>query len=367
MTALKLALSACFVMQAHAAVTIVGYNSNTITPIDQLEGESPSVDANTLQSFDRNEVKKQLFAKYHSVENMVLYSEKMPEIERSVVQELAMQLVREQNTRIAEEKRTSKIEALQDEIKTQDAEYRELNNPDVIIQRRKHNAKVTEAEKSQVYQSTIEIETIKFDPSSAGQIELNNRVNRPSVISFFDTTGHPYTISSYFPTDTKIFELVKKGDNQLLISAKSDFETLSGFIFLENEPQAIPVLFTSNPKKPLDVKRNVILPSIAPSNTADVEVSVVPLANLNKEDDPVMYRILHGLPTKAKELRQNGLPRDSSVFRYGDFIYIRTRQEMKYDIDSAINIRGLYVYKAYPRSFYWFNVDNREVRVDVYE
>ncbi|EGQ9239464.1 hypothetical protein F7U72_19330 [Vibrio vulnificus] len=365
MTTLTMALIFSVTANSNAAVTIVDYSG--VVPIADINNTQLAFDANSHQNYDVDEVKRQLFEKYHTVENMLLYSEKFSEAQKSVLRELTMQLIRQQNKQIFEQRRTAKIEAIQEQIDTDQKEHEAINDPKKIVERRQFNAKVTEAEKAPIYNSNIQIETIPYDPTGSKQITINNRVNRPSVISFFDTIGHAFTIDDYFPKDTTTFEIIKKGSNQLLVSAKVDFETLSGFVFLDNEPQAIPVLFTSDPKKNLDVKKNIILPSIAPTNKGDVEVSVVPLENLNKEDDPNMYRILHGLPNQAKPLKNKGLPKDSSVYAFEDFVYIRTRQEMKYDIYSAISIRGLYVYKARPRNSYWFIVDNKEVEVQVYE
>ncbi|MDN3661066.1 DotH/IcmK family type IV secretion protein [Vibrio agarivorans] len=354
------------VLSANAAITIVGHDSG-IVPINQLEGQQLDVDANTHKQYDRNAIKKDLFNRYGNVENMLLYSDKFSEQQKSVLRELTMQLIQNQNKQIASHKHKVKIDTLKDQIEQEDEVDAVINDPDRIVEKRRKSAEVEAAKKKLIYKPQIAIDTEHFDPNQASQIELNNRVNRPSVISFFDTTGHPYTITSYFPTDAQTFELVQKGANQLLVSAKEEFEMLSGFVFLENEPQPIPFLLTSDPKHPIDVKRNVILPSVAPSNEAKVEQSVVPLSKLNKGDDPIMYEILHGLPTSAKALKQSGLSSDSRVYQSGEFTYIRTRALMKYEIDSAINIRGLYVYRARSRSSYWFNVNNREQKVSIYE
>lgn len=360
------AMLASAVFSAHAAITIVGHDSG-IVPINQLQGERLDVDANTHKEYDRNAIRKDLFNRYGNVENMLLYSDKFSEQQKSVLRELTMQLIKSQNRQIASQKHQAKLDTLNEQIKQDDEFNAILNDPDRIVTRRKKNAEVEEAQKKLLYKPQIVIDTQHFDPNVASQVEINNRVNRPTVISFFDTTGHPYTITSFFPTNTETFELVQKGTNQLLVNAKLEFEILSGFVFLENEPQPIPFVLTSDPKQAIDVKRNVILPSVAPSNEAKIEQSVVPLSKLNKGDDPLMYEILHGLSTNAKPLKQTGLPSDSRVYQSGEFTYIRTRAQMKYDIDSAINIRGLYVYRARSRSSYWFNVSNKETKVTIYE
>lgn len=360
------ALIASMTLHANAAVTIVGQSS--ITPIEELaKTEQPYVDSDTGKTYDRAQVKLQLFERYKTVQNMVMYSDRFSEIQKSVLQELLLSHMEQISKEKEILKQQAKIQAIKSEQANQNEAHATLNDPDVIKQRRIINANKTEAEKVTIFESKINIDTERFDPNSDAQLNINNRVNRPSVLAFFDITGQPYTITSFFPTETDSFEFVRKGTNQLLISAKESYGELSGFVFLENEPQAIPVLYTSNPKRELNVKKNIILPTLSPTSSEDISQTTVPLSQLNNSDDPVMYQILHGRPTDAKQLKQSGLPRDSSVYRTDEYTYIRTRAQMRYDIDSAINVRGLYVYRAHSRQTYWFDVNNQEQRVTVYE
>lgn len=362
-------ISLCVASNAWGAIEVVSSN-DAIIPIDQLAKDSTIYDVNSHKNYNRNKIKTQLFNKYKTIDNMLLHVDKFSSVERDVMRELYSITVADQQAKIDELKQQQKINLLRMRLKNQAEQYKTLNNPHSITERRKQEDKVQQAQRKALQRATINIQTTQFDPNSSEQITINTVINRPSVISFFDMTGSPYHIASHIPskeTENTEFEVIKKNKNQLLILAKENYREISGFVFLEGVSQPIPIFLSSDTNRKIDVKRNVILPSVSPHSEEKAKKVAVAIQQLNKDDDPVMYRLLNGRPVPdATSLKVDGLPPNSNAYRHGKFVYIRTQEQMLYDIHSAIVLGSWYVYKAYPRASYWFHVNNtdHEVRVN---
>ncbi|CCO46799.1 exported hypothetical protein [Vibrio nigripulchritudo SOn1] len=390
--ATSIAMACCLsALPSVAAIEIVGQHN--VTPIEQLDAAlehnqqynqptnptqneysygTQDYDSNSGQYYDPDLIKKALFEEFGTVENMLLVVNEMPLSHRNVVRALAMSQMQEQQRRIERIKLTNKLALIEESDFNLYAEYKALNDPKKIRQRREFNEKVSAAKNRPVIQSEINVRSIPYDPNGTKQISINNRVNSPTVISFFDVTGEPYPIESHIPDSethhAASFDVRKTNDNQLLIIPKVDDKHVSGFVFLKDAAQPVSFRLTSYPEQTIDAKVSVMLPTISPSNTIKPEQLKVSFEKLNRDDDPNLSAVLSGRPpASAERLSITGLPPRSLAYKIGSYYYFRTEAIMKYEVDAANRIGNLHVFRALPRATYFFYVNNVETEVSVYE
>nr|WP_275666843.1 DotH/IcmK family type IV secretion protein [Vibrio tubiashii] len=329
-------------------------------------------DSNTHRAYNPTRVKADLFAKYGSIDQMLLHIDGMTLAEQNIVRDMALQKMLEQKARIHKLEKEQRLNVIEQEQDTSIAEYGAYNNPDQVIQRRVIDDNVKRAQSIEIHKIGVNVRNEAYDPNTTKQLVINTTVNRPTVLSFFDTLGAPYTISEHVPNQANAkstsFTLTKMGSNQLLIAANTDYKSISGFVFLKGAPQPVAFLLQSRPDLDRDAKVNIMLPDVSPDNKATVESIKVPFEKLNKDDDPYLAAVLSGrIPQNAKNLMISGLPSNSSAYRIGDFYYIRTQAEMKYEIHSANRVGSWYVFKAYPKATYYFYVNNVKTKVTINE
>lgn len=387
----SLVLGFCFsTFPAAGAIEVVGQYD--VTPIEQLDAavntpppnRAPNTykneyayvghdyDSNNGTYYKPSEIRKALFEKYETLDNMLLVVNKMPLSHQNVVRELVMENMLEQQQRLAELKRENNLALAIQSRANITAERKALNDPSKIIEDRKFNTEVNAAQNRPVYESEVNVRSIPYDPNGTKQIAINNRVNSPTVISFFDVTGQPYPIKSHIPDSstykTESFEVMKTNDNQLLVIPKVDNKDVSGFVFLKDAAQPVSFRVTSYPEKTIDSKVSVMLPTISPENSLEPEALKVSFQKLNRDDDPNLSSVLSGRPpANAQPLVVSGLPPRSLAYKIDDYYYFRTEAILKYEIDAASRIGNLHVFRAAPRATYFFYVDNVEKEVSVHE
>ncbi|MCC2524965.1 DotH/IcmK family type IV secretion protein [Vibrio coralliilyticus] len=338
----------------------------------RIENENVDYDSNSGTYYDKDAIKKRLFKQFKTVDNMILYADSMSLAEQNVVRELALAKLTEQEQRISDLKSNTDIARALHSLEAKDEEYRLINSPERIKQRREDISKTEAAKNRPLYNNNINVRSIPYDPNSIKQIRINNRVNRPTVISFFDRLGAPYSIESHIPNQSDIkaksFDVLKPNSNQLLIVSKANDKEVSGFVFLKGATQPVPFYITSFANQDIDVTVNIMLSTISPDNDMPIESVKVPFTKLNKDDDPYMSAVLSGrIPPNAKPLKVIGLPPGSQAYRIGEYFYFRTEAILKYEVYSANSIGNLYAFKAVPRATYFFYVNNVETEVSVYE
>lgn len=346
--------------------------SEFTSPSPTAEQQNQDYDSDTRRYYSEEQIKRSLFRKYKSVQQMLLHLDKLDFAEKNVVRELAIEQMMEQERRLNDIKTKQKVTIIQREHEKENSEYEALNDPEQIKRRREFDSSVAKAQNKPIFENDINVRQELYDPSSTEQILINNRVNRPTVVSFFDVMGSPYPIAQHIPdnatTKSESFNVTKVNSNQLLIVTNADFKEVSGFVFLKGAPQPVAFLLTSNADQDLDAKINIALPTVSPDSELTSESIKIPFEKLNKDDDHNMSLVLSGRPpAEAKSLHIDGLPRNSTGYRIGDYYYIRTQSQMKYEVHSANRFGSWYVFKAYPKSTYYFYVNNKETRVTVDE
>lgn len=371
-------------VSASAAITVVGQGAgnNVIVPIEQLkesaneEYSKIKVDVRqpnnqfkkVMDEQSSQEVEDYLFKKYGSIEKMLLHMDKLNPYQQSVLRKITINDYMNKSQEIAVMKNEVKLRATERSISENLDMDQVIYNPENIKAARLIQQKAIKAENEPLFEQKINIKTKQIDPTSDQQIVVNTAKDRPTALIFFDSLGTPYPITKTIPKSTSAFTFETVSENQLIISASTNFKQVAGFVFLEGVSQPIPVQYSSNPTRDIDVKLNFILPTISPESDHTVEKLTVSASEFSKTNDPVMYLILNGRGVpKAKQLKIDGLPETDRAYKYKKHIYFRSKSQMKYDVLDAIRLGGWYVYKAHPRPQYWFESNQREVEVSVYE
>ncbi|MBF4437375.1 hypothetical protein ERJ77_23410, partial [Vibrio anguillarum] len=156
-------------------------------------------------------------------------------------------------------------------IKSSIKEKKVTNNPALIKEVRTIDLNIKQAQSEPVFEPKIKITSQDVDPYGDALIKVNSLMNRPTAISFFDSIGTPYPIIKTSPEENASFDIETVNKNILIVKAKEEFVSITGFVFLEGVQQPIPFELHSNPKNESDVKRNIILPSISPLSTEEMQ------------------------------------------------------------------------------------------------
>ncbi|ENI4488039.1 hypothetical protein ABXZ88_003923 [Vibrio fluvialis] len=360
-----------------ASVTIVGHEG-AIVPIEQIAQSStssqsqsaPNAQDHSLSVTDDQIVaaKQALQQKYRTFNDALLDYDNFDALQVMALRQWAMENYLQERRALAEEKQKVKLDAIRGSISRSIEEKEASNDPSLIVQNRELDDKITEAKRKAIYETPLRIDTQKIDPYGDKMITINSIVNTPTAVSFFDSLGSPYPIKQISPKTNSLFQLDTINQNILVISAQdgSKYQTVTGFVFLEDVQQPVPFSITNNPKAESDVKRNIVLPSISPLSDKKTETIMAEMNATRGKSDPAMFMFLNGRRVpQAQEMTLVGLSEASQAWVYQQYMYIRSPHLMLYDTLQVERLGTWYVFKAPIRDTYWFSVANREKEVAV--
>lgn len=371
-----------------AGVTIVGSDGSEL-PITQnatAEPYNPNLQIESITSLnlpisekdtDHEQIEKDLLEQYGSLENVILASDSFDEEKRTIVRNMLFEKRHRELLELDLLKHQAKLQEIKTALGQSNDIYRASNDPQEIIDRRRTDDVIAAAQSVPLYDPQVSIKTAPFDPESDGRISINSTLNNPSAITFYDEMGSMFKIVKTIPAMASgdgnnggaPFHIEAVNEYTLIVSAASNHKQVSGFIFLEHVDQPIPITYTSNPMVHNDTRSNYILPLISPESDQTIESLNIDISKVrNDETDPVMYRFMHVQPVpSAKSLDVIGLPPSTKAWKYKDHVYFRTQHILQYEIQHSVRLGSWYVFKANPRTSYWFSFNNRDVEVAVHE
>ncbi len=356
-----------------ASVSIVSDNGEVL-PIEKLSqaaANSPayttSIPKTTNQQTQRSRVTPaDIIQKYGSIENAIYNLPELTPSEQETLRVMALEDMKRQHALMEQEKTEAKVEAIQRAIGNDNAVYKATNNPTQIVERRKTNSEIKKARKTEIHKPTVNMTSETFEPELNGLVTVNTAVNRPTALSFFDQMGNPYPVVKYLPETATDFKFETYNENVLIISANDNYGSLSGFVFLKNINQPIPVMYTANPENQVDVKKNILVPQTSPTAETSYENAMMTFASVTRDDDPAMFAFLNGRTVSGSRLITiDGLPARSRAWKYKDYVYIKTTGHLKYDMVDAKRSGDWKIFKAIPRESYWVTINGRETEVFV--
>ncbi len=354
---------------AYASVSIV--TQDGILPIEEIARNKPqptSTDSANYSPEKQTVTPLSLLRKYGTIENALFNLDNLSQGEQEVLRDLAIQELVATHRKIETRKRKVNLDQITSDINYSNDLHETTNNPEQIKQRRIINANIEKAKSEDIYTPQLSIETKPIDPEGNDVISVNTKVNSPAAVSFFDQLGNPYPIVKFLPKTNTEFDIETINENILIIKANNDFKTVSGFIFLKGISQPIPLYLTSNPEFSLNTKLNIQVPKISPDAPQTIESALDNYTNTSNKDDSAMYRFLNGRNVpNSQRINIEGLPRNSQSWRYNKHVYIKTPQNMLYDMIDIKRIGDWKIYKAHPRSSYWFSINGRDTEVFVNE
>ncbi|MBY7854258.1 DotH/IcmK family type IV secretion protein [Vibrio fluvialis] len=343
-------------------------------PIEQIAQpipSSPSISKENLSSLTDDQIvtaKEDLQTRFQTFDEALLELDNLSSLQRMGLRQWAMENYVQEQRQLAKEKQRSKLSSIRGSIEQKIEEKEASNDPTLIVQNRELDDKITEAQRKDIYETPLRIDTQQIDPYGDKMIVINSVTNTPTAVSFFDSLGSPYPIKQISPNDNELFALETVNPNILLISAKdaSKYQSIAGFVFLEGVQQPVPISITNNPKSESDVKRNVVLPSISPMSDKQTEIIMAEMNSTRGKSDPAMFMFLNGRRVpQALEMSLIGLSDASQAWIYKNYMYIRTPYMMRYDTLQVERLGTWFIFKAPIRDTYWFTVANREKEVTV--
>ncbi len=362
---MMLVVSSC----VSASVTIVSQNGEVL-PIEKIGKPNQANNTSYSKSGTQNAVdaKSALLQKYGSIDEALVNYDQLNRIEVSALRELALEEMKRQHEQVAKEKNKAKVEAIERDLSYNNEAYQAANNPEIILKRRQINDVINKAKKIELHKPTVNMTSEMFEPELNGLIAVNTITNRPTALSFFDQMGNPYPIVKFIPQETADFKFETINDNIIIVRAENNYAALSGFVFLKNINQPIPIQYTALPEKKVDVKKSIYVPQTSPTADTSVESAHLSFSSVTKEDDGSMFSFLNGRTVAGSKLITiEGLPARSRSWKHNGYIYIKTTANMKYDVLDAKSSGNWKIYKAYPRESYWFSINQRDTEVFVHE
>ncbi|ELP5729316.1 hypothetical protein QTV44_002583 [Vibrio vulnificus] len=373
---------------ASAGVTIVNSDGSEL-PITQsttTERYNPDAQIESIanltlptseNSTNSEQIEKELIEQYGSLENIILASDTFNEERRTVARNMLFAKRHRELLELNQLKHEAKLKEIQTVLEQRNDIYRASNDPKEIIEKRRTDDVIAAAQSVPLYDAQVSIKTSPFDPESDGRITINSTLNNPSAISFYDEMGSMFKIVKTIPamaggdgnSGGAPFHIEAVNEYTLIVSAANNHKQVSGFIFLDHVNQPIPITYTSNPTMHNDTRSNYILPMISPESDQTIKSLSIDISKVrNDETDPIMYRFMHVQPVpSAKPLDVIGLPPSTKAWKYKDHVYFRTQHILQYEIQHSVRLGSWYVFKANPRTSYWFSFNNRDVEVAVHE
>ncbi|ACH64707.1 hypothetical protein VFMJ11_B0130 (plasmid) [Aliivibrio fischeri MJ11] len=352
---------------SYASISIV--TQDGVLPIEEIAKNKPSIkNQSNLSTPSSNVSALSLLRKYGNIENALFNLDKLTTEEQEILRELVFQEMIDTHQKIEARKRKVSLSQIESDIEHSNNIHAVTNDPKQIKERRIINANIEKAQNEDIFKPTLSIDTKQIDPESNDVVSVNTKINSPAAISFFDQLGNPYPIVEVLPKNNTVFDIDTINENILIIKANHNFKNVSGFIFLKGVSQPIPLFISSNPDFALNTKLNIQVPKISPDAKQSVESVLDHYTSVNSQDDPAMFRFLNGRNVpKSKRINIDGLPSNNQSWRYNNFIYIKTPLDMLYDMVDIKRIGNWKIYKAHPRSSYWFSINGRDTEVFVDE
>ncbi|WP_390240765.1 DotH/IcmK family type IV secretion protein [Vibrio sp. R78045] len=362
---LIMALSLSQVSIASSSVTIVSSHGE-ILPIEKIASSAQT--RSEIQSHQNASSEQELLAKYGTIENALYRLDDLSPSELNVLQQIALKDMTKKHRKIAKAKHDVRVLSISDGIDQSNEVHKASNNPEQIIERRVINDQINQAQRKPIYETVVDMTSETIDPELNQLINVNTMVNRPTAISFYDSMGNPYPIVNFLPKESTPFKFEPFNENILIVTAEQNHNSISGFVFLKAINQPIPIMYNANPNSKVDVKKNIHIPITSP----DAKLSVSPISesysSLTQNDERAMFAFLNGRSMSGSErITIDGLPPRSQAWKYKKHIYIKTTANMKHDIIGGKSSGNWKIYKAYPRSSYWFSINGRDTEVFVNE
>lgn len=350
-----------------ASVVIVG-DQGEVLPIEQIATQTQSYEPKTYSPKREVVTQEQLLKKWGTIENAIFNLKKLDAAEQETLRDIALQDMQRQHAKLAQQKFEAKADAITRDIGYDIELHKVTNDPEKIIERRKIDETINRAQTTPLFEPTVNMDSQLFDPELDSLITVNTMVNRPTALSFFDQMGNPFPILKTIPnaTEQSPFAYETINENILIISANEHYKTVSGFIFLKTINQPIPIRYTSDPTKRVDVKRNIQIPQTSPTADVSIQNAMLTFSDVKKDNDPAMFSFLSGRSVGgSKRIKIDGLPTRSQAWRYKKHVYIKSTATMKYDVLGAKSSGDWKIFKAYPRESYWFSIDGTDREVFV--
>lgn len=239
-----------------------------------------------------------------------------------------------------------------------------------ITNKRKLEKRIEKSSRVDLYETKTTIRPLVIDPESNDIINVNFALNKPATITFFDEQGHPFPITDIAPNSNAYFDRNTVSSNIVMFSAKEEYRTANGFIFLDSVSQPIPIMYSMNPEKSIDTKIIVTITGRSPTNKAEFKslgVDITPFSNLTSE---TAFQILNGSsPANAQRLIIDGkLPAGSKAWEVIDkngvkSHWVRTKAAKRYEYIKANKLGQYFAYQLTPRTKHWFLVDGQRVAI----
>lgn len=195
-------------------------------------------------------------------------------------------------------------------------------SPDDVREIKRYNDSI-DAEKSRSaksYQARISSDTLDLSPG-AGIQTIRLALHYSCTLSFLDSTGQPWPISSYTPRKSKVFHVTnpEKHPHLLEISSSKAYAQSNMSLTFVGLDSPVVIELISGFSEEVDFKKELHIPLLGPN-------AVQKPNSIPKVSDDLMLAFLDNIPPEnAKIINVNGADSSTLVWEYSGNLYIRSK------------------------------------------